>query len=387
MKNLNWRKNLFYNFLLSFVVCLLLFGILEVFLRIYTPFEFRVKGDKIMLSTNISYNFENTNLKGVNKIVVHKKNSIGFRGEDPPKDFLDRFTIITVGGSTTECFNLSEGSTWPDLLGKRLEINFDKLWINNAGLSGQSTFGHVILMEDYIAKLQPTIALFLIGSNDRTTFQTNKYDQYFLRQGINTQSFKSFIRTLAGSMSNYSEVFAVTYNLYRYMKARSANLDFLPSELTNMEIADLSEEDKKNIRHRFLNYNYEPFRERLGKIVQISRNNNIEPIFVTQPFLPGKAVDDIKIIDLAKIKTQDMNGELLSESYEVLYDIMRKFGEKEGVLVIDLAREMPKSSSYYYDLIHYTNKGADKVSELIYKELCPYLANKYSEFATSNCNN
>lgn len=59
-----------------------------------------------------------------------------------------------------------------------MKYNFKDLWINNAGLDGQSTFGHIFLMKDYIKKLKPKVVLFLVGSNDRGNEKTlNKYDK------------------------------------------------------------------------------------------------------------------------------------------------------------------------------------------------------------------
>jgi len=45
--------------------------------------------------------------------------------------------------------------------------------------------------------------------------------------------------------------------------------------------------------------------------------------------------------------------------------------------VIDLAREMPKNSAYYYDLMHFTNAGAARVADLIDAQLTPFLARKF----------
>ena len=84
---------------------------------------------------------------------MHTKNSLGFRGAPPPRDFPDYLTIITIGGSTTECFYLSDGRTWPDLLGQNLSREFNRVWVNNAGLDGATTYRHLILMEDYVVTL------------------------------------------------------------------------------------------------------------------------------------------------------------------------------------------------------------------------------------------
>jgi hypothetical protein len=50
-----------------------------------------------------------------------------------------------------------------------------------------------------------------------------------------------------------------------------------------------------------------------------------------------------------------------------------KVASDNGILLIDLAWEMPKSSLYFYDLVHFTNKGCEEVSSIISKALSPVL--------------
>ncbi|MBI5184572.1 MAG: SGNH/GDSL hydrolase family protein [Nitrospinae bacterium] len=150
----------------------------------------------------------------IDKQIIHKKNMLGFRGENPPKNFEEKLTLITVGGSTTECFYLSDGKTWTDVLGKKLNARFSNgTWINNAGLDGHSTFGHLVLMEDYIVRLKPKIALFLVGINDLGREDLRSYDQVQWKKGISFYSCTDFLI----SMSHYSEVFSLALNMHRYI--------------------------------------------------------------------------------------------------------------------------------------------------------------------------
>ena len=41
---------------------------------------------------------------------------------------------------------------------------------------------------------------------------------------------------------------------------------------------------------------------------------------------------------------------------------------------------LPKSSKYYYDLLHYDNAGAAKVGSIVYRHLEPYLAQKFPQY-------
>src|SRR5689334_4470801 len=73
------------------------------------------------------------NLPGVRSPVVHSANKWGMRGEDPPKDWRRAFTVITVGGSTTQCFYLDDSRAWPHLLQEKLRSSCPSAWVGNAG--------------------------------------------------------------------------------------------------------------------------------------------------------------------------------------------------------------------------------------------------------------
>ncbi len=110
------------NFSLLLLGCLVALAVLEVLLRVYNPLEMRFRPDRIVLPVHKRYIFDNAEKfpTKLPKTTIHTKNSLGFRGAAPPADFRDDLTLITIGGSTTECFYLSDGRTWPDLLGQKL---------------------------------------------------------------------------------------------------------------------------------------------------------------------------------------------------------------------------------------------------------------------------
>ncbi|HLX92039.1 MAG TPA: hypothetical protein VKR32_10175, partial [Puia sp.] len=115
--------------------------LLEIGLRIYNPFPQKMRGYKWELSTNTTYKLENISRAGLDKTIVNKRNSIGFRGVDPSSDIKNDLTAVTIGGSTTACTYLTEGKTWTDELGEHLGKKFNRIWINNAGIDGHSSFG------------------------------------------------------------------------------------------------------------------------------------------------------------------------------------------------------------------------------------------------------
>ena len=375
--------------LLSISILASLF-LLEVYIRVFNPLGFRIKGAKLELPVNITYIYENP-IKGKkidNKILI-SRNSIGFRGEDPPFNLSDHLTVVTIGGSTTEGTALSEGDTWTDKLGEKLSNNFKDIWINNAGLDGHSTFGHKILLSDYISKLRPDYALFLIGINDLGLAEANIFD----KETKATRTIHTFAEKLV-SLSEYSNLISYIDNFRRHRKAVEAGLVFDKDvDYRVLGTADISKEELNNIlaSHRPL---VKEYADRLGELIELSRKYKIEPVFVTQPALYGYAIDDITGIDLSKMILSEGNGEINvgltgSAGWEILelYNQATKaVGQEKGVLVIDLASEMPKSSRYYYDFVHFTKEGAEKAAEILYRQLCDYLETREEKHVIKRCN-
>jgi len=383
---MNWIGPFFKNIAALIIGCIFAFLMMEGFLRIYNPFDFRVKGDKIVLPANKKYVIENKYKNRSPKlsakfddIIVHSKNSLGFRGEEPPADFENYLTIITVGGSTTECTFLSDGKTWTDVLGKKIKNDFKKSWINNAGLDGQSTLGHIVLMEDYIVKLKPDVVLFLVGANDQGIEDFGEYDKEIMKDKFMFHSPKWFVK----SMANHSEVFSLGVNLYRYIQAKLIGVEHRAFDFSSLEkkgyykLTEEEEELQKKViqihKSKFSN----GYKKRLETLVRISRENNIEPIFITQPTLYGDFIYDVKGIKIS-------HGKYMREMLEVYNDVTRQIGIEKGLLVIDLAIEMPRNTKYYYDFYHFTNEGAEKVAEIIYNKLYPYLKRKYNKHLRDN---
>ncbi|MZH03580.1 MAG: SGNH/GDSL hydrolase family protein, partial [Nitrospinae bacterium] len=189
-------KNYITNLVLLLMGLVLAFIATEALLRVYNPFQFRIKGNKISLPVYFHYNFELKDAKQLDKVVSHTKNSLGFRGEERPAKFDEHLTIITVGGSTTENFLITDGKTWPAILGKKANESFKHVWVNNAGLDGHSTFGHIVLMKDFITNIKPKVVLFLVGINDLWAKTSNIFDSNPKNDlTLNYSSIKGFLRT------------------------------------------------------------------------------------------------------------------------------------------------------------------------------------------------
>jgi len=362
---------------------LVAFAIVEIWVRINPPFELRVKGEKISLWVNTErITNNNGHSPKLDSRIVFRKNSLGFRGLDPPKDFDESLTLVAVGGSTTESTFQSEGTTWPDRLGQLFEKSFARFWVNNAGLDGHSTFGHLALLRDHLVQLGPDVIVFLIGNNDGGLGAPSHKHLGLQRGGLDWTSPSAFVKSTA----EYSDAAAMALQIYRYKRAMDLGLVYR-GQIDLVDLGRLSTPPAERNRLRALHRetHLPPYRSRLLELIEVSRSHGIEPVFVTQPGLYGPAVDDVTGIDLATIERNGIDGGLAWEILELYNEETRVVGTEEGLLVVDLARSLPKSSRLFYDLVHYTNEGAVEIASILHADLCPFLAERFPAHLVQDC--
>ncbi|HEX4957294.1 MAG TPA: SGNH/GDSL hydrolase family protein, partial [Lacibacter sp.] len=123
--------------------CFVALLLCELILRIYNPFTNFTKQGKLILPANQQVVFQNKWIAQLDSQIHYSRNALGFRGPMPPDSIHHLNSVICIGGSTTECRFLSDDQTWPALLQQQLKDSVPRLWINNAGIDGHSTFGHL----------------------------------------------------------------------------------------------------------------------------------------------------------------------------------------------------------------------------------------------------
>jgi lysophospholipase L1-like esterase len=346
---------------------LLVVVLLESLLHIYNPLPFRVHGNRIVLPIHQRYTFRNDDPGKLDPVTHHTKNSLGFRGPDPPKDFARRLTIVTIGGSTTESLLLSDGHTWTDVMARRLQRSFPDIWVNNAGLDGQSTYGHLVLLREYVDALHPRVAVFLIGVNDIGLDAGNTFD-------ASLTPVPSRLRAAAAFLTDHLELAALAQNLVRIARARNSGFGHT-TQLDLRAIRRLEHDDAASAATiRKYSRALPAFASRVAAIVDECRRHGIEPVLITQPALYGDAIDPATGVDLSTIQTVGAaNGRLWWKVLEMYNDVTRRTANERGVLLIDAARELPKDSRLFYDFMHFTNDGATRLGDIIASHLEPFL--------------
>ncbi|MBY0492603.1 MAG: SGNH/GDSL hydrolase family protein [Cyanobacteria bacterium] len=337
--------------------------LLEALLRVYHPLPFVLHGNAIDLRVGLQYRRKNPPDPRVDPITVATRNSLGFRGAEPPADIGRRLTIAAVGGSTTENSILSDRRTWPELLGVRLAATHPDTWVYNAGFNGHSTAGHLVLLRAVLVKIKPSMMLVLAGVNDigMPDDGAAEFDP------DNTNRPWS-------DMARHSQIMNSLLNLYRAWRASRL-------AIAGDDLVDFARLPQRDMTDAEISAAIAPFTaqvagydRRLTALATEARRAGIAPVFITQPLLAGDAVDPATGLDLRRlVEHGELNGLAQWRLLEIYNDVMRANAAAHAVPLIDLARQLPKDTRYYCDFMHFSNAGAAAVADIVAAGLQPYL--------------
>lgn len=207
--------------------------------------------------------------------------------------------------------------------------------MNNAGLDGSSTYGHQILLDEHLVHMKLDMIVFLVGAKDlfQTLYPTK--DDFF--QKIPKYSFRKWM--------SKSELFSLLIQFYRSQIAKSRRVGHF--RIDKIETLSTQELKSRKLKHANAQGFYA---NRLKKLIETCRKNEIQPVFITQP---------IKIVS----KSQ-MTAEI--EFYNIT---TRSVAEESKIQLIDLAGELNCSDKVFYDDMHYTKEGSKNVADIIAREL------------------
>ncbi|MBP6389881.1 MAG: SGNH/GDSL hydrolase family protein [Flavobacteriales bacterium] len=355
---------------IGYALFLLLFTLLaaEVLLRSVDPFGIRVRGDHIELVANTDHTWENGTLPDIDARIHMHRNSLGFRGADPPTDTTGSLRIIAVGGSTTECQYLSDGQDWPALLADTITQHFDRSWTNNAGLDGHSTFGHAYLLHDLVLPLRPQVVLLLIGANEVGRHDIGWFDLEHINNGRERWTWTDHLELLNTWKALRNAAQAKQGHVMHEAISPGATFSLtLDSAIVTRALQrELPLVDR--------------FGERLAGLVALCRTHGSDPILVTQPTLFSSATDPATGKDLGHFPLGDsLNGDLVARRLALYNARTRAIATATGAAVIDLDSLLPGNSTDFYDSYHFTRTGARHVAQRIAEALIPYLSAHYPQ--------
>lgn len=344
--------------LISVSVCLLA---LEVFLRVVSP----PSPWSPLLPLRPKNRMElHVNLKGVSPVAIHSTNSLGLRGDEPPADWKRTYTIITIGGSTTQCFFLDDHKTWPHLLEQSLKEKYPAVWVGNGGLDGQSTRAHIVFMQEVISQLRPNAVVLLVGANDLGLSLRDD-------RRLHGNSFDSDKPTWPIRVAGRSRLFQILYlwkqawfdNVKVVNKSGDGDQNFQP-------LPAGAEKLPANLKE--LLPNLDEFQQNVREIIHLGRSYNVQVIFMTQPLLYNDT-DYWRGIEGNFYWVNQTKGRLSAATYWRLLNTynqaLLETCAQEKVECFDLAAAVPHDENYFYDNGHFNERGAALVADSLAKFL------------------
>lgn len=290
--------------------------------------------------------------------VVYRRDRYGLRtGVDPSS-----IDILTVGGSATDQRYVTEGKTWQDVLIQDFAAAGQKVHVANAGIDGQSTFGHIKDFEWWfpqIPGLKVKWFLFYVGGNDFYRTSGYKFDRIF-RGAV---PLKNFVKDRSAFYSLYRMLRGIF--LAESYQADHRFVDFKTQKWTQLPLVKGTDPlDKEQLQ---------AYGERLRMLVRKVKEWNARPIFVTQASRRYKKVEG-KIAGVAAPLSyggRQING---VDYYRIMRAIHGKTLEvcaEAGGLCIDLDHELAFDDEDFYDYTHTTPRGSEKIGHYLYRKLTP----------------
>ena len=322
-------------------------------------------------------------MPGVGPEARFRVNSLGFRGDELPEG--PCYRILALGGSTTECGYVDQPVSWPQRVGDRLAESSGRCaWVANAGRSGFTSRRHVVQLR-HLLEQEPRFdaIVLLVGVNDlcnRLQYGSEEPPEDALTPaGIHVSKCFSVVprgqdpekpilkrtaladaaKRLRDLVLGTQEYDRVGTKYARWRRHRRRATEFRP-ELPDLDLALAA------------------YRENLRECAELARAAGVRLVLLTQPSIwaPDPPPEIRRLLWLGgtgnyqeEIGLPYYSAAALDEGMRRYNDVLRAFAEEEGLELIDLAPEIPKDPTSFYDDVHFNDEGSRRVAEVVVEYL------------------
>jgi hypothetical protein len=363
--------NIFFNYLKIAVINLLILLIIVIVVELFFGYWFSKDnwGDQIRSwrYKKVEYSSEFNNKK---YNFLYKRNSYGFRGEehDPSK-----IKIVFLGGSTGNERFIPQELTIVGKVNTYLKDKNFKYKIHNASVDGQSSIGFINNFKIWFPRIKnfnPKIYIIYLGINERyyTGYDPNPIDisSNKFKEGVydfdtlKKAKFKDRIFDRLKNNSFFYEKGKIIQLRFLTSKKRTASYDsnkfknsFGVVDMKNLKFINNNDAHKiHNEEELLIEYSlYEKsLTKRLDYLNKIIKNKNAIPIFINQVMVNGQG----------------------SKFMFITNTIIRKYCIDNYISFIDLASKVNLEITDFYDDLHTTPEGSNKIANLIQNDLLKF---------------
>lgn len=313
---------------------------------------------------NSRFTFEvESRLPKMDSSVIFTTNNFGFRGDSliHPKP-VNEFRIFIIGGSTTENLFIDDNWGFERKIQEKLQDSFPSKTVKvyNAGKSGDATPDHLSMLVHRINHLQPDLVVLFPGINDLNRL-LGGYD--FLHFPKPTEKLSnSTLQQVKFFLSNF-QIVRRLINVVNSEKPDARTSIFLKTNYEDkvrevMALPLVDEMPKPDL---------DIYRRNLLSFVGAVKSQGTNLLLMTQTHTWSDEADDFLktnhwMTGVGQIRYPEQKlSQALTEMNGILVDI----AAEEGIVLLDLEKEIPKTSDYFYDDCHFNKGGISKSAELI----------------------
>jgi lysophospholipase L1-like esterase len=288
-------------------------------------------------SKNVNRRIDRSRIDKKNPVIPFRTNA---RGYIEPAIRFDKpvYTVVFLGGSTTECLFVSEKHRFPARASFLLEEKGLKVNSLNMGVSGNDSQQSINNLLNFVVTDKPDVAVLMEAAND--IGHLRRMGGYEFAMG-NSPTLATLGRLLFTKASAYSSVLG----LIRHTKFLLANKETMDRARQTGNDLDLNKRKSE--------LPVEKFTQRLRTFIGISRAFRITPVLMTQPsdayrneLTPGWVDQSDQAAFNQAIR------DVAIEEHAELIDLVAFLNSKDTSIG-------SSASPIFYDGIHVTDYGSD----------------------------
>ncbi len=341
------------------VVLLVMLVLVEIFLQVFMRLPF---SDRLYW---ISDGHVKARLEPNQKVVNTDGNSLninrfGFRGAEWEwKPSPGTLRVITLGGSSTFCFQVSDDeNTWPAQLEKMLRKRLDMpVEVLNLALSGYDASNSKINYLFYGRALHPHVALVYHTWNDLK----------FLRPIEDTEDGGMPSSALSGRPSTGVNQSALARVFRRLQIVRRFDLVLTKMKDVKRENSYTSMEEQGSKAHGPVGERaWKWFEKNFDDIASFAKSDGVMPVLISQATLARK-----ENINNRKYRLQISNNYVgmtiprLADSYAKAGRIIENVAKRQGALFVNGYDAVPSDLTHMKDHVHLLDPGTKRLAEEI----------------------
>lgn len=309
---------------------------------------------RFSIPTGVSYTFDASSLYPVegSQPITYSRDQWGLRGS--ARSLAD-YDVVTVGGSTTDQRYLDDTKTWQAVIQRELRSKgWEAATVANAGVDGQSTIGHVFDFRFWfplLEGLRPRWVLFYVGIND--VLKGDDRDAY--DRAIDATAWRN--------KSVLFQIYKIVQGNVRARQVGVAHGRHRPAEVDFTSTGLLNDDDRRTLSAAVTS----GFLERVDTLRDATLAWGARPVFVTQTAYGWNA---------DQLPPRGMKGEVRSHGRTLNYaDVAAIHQQLNRALVahcaarqlacFDLASDLALQADDYYDPLHNTPAGAEKIGRYL----------------------